>query len=261
MTEKYDRIGTGYNSTRVADPFLFSRMEDLMQANQSGIYLDIGCGTGNYTIEFAKKGYSFIGVEPSIKMLETARQRHTNVKWLQGKAEGIPLERDAVNGALASLTLHHWKDIGRGMKELARVIKPGGSLVIFTSDPEQMKGYWLNHYFPTMLEDSIRQMPDLNLIRTSLQHAGFKIEKEESYAVRDDLKDHFLYVGKNHPKLYLEEGIRMGISSFSDLALKKEVQAGLRQLEKDIESGQIQDIMDSFRNKNGDYLFLRAVKS
>ena len=260
MQEKYDRIGTQYNQTRKADPFLFSQMEKLLAPGHGNKYLDIGCGTGNYTIEFAKKGYDFIGVEPSEKMLETARVRHQGISWKKGRAESIPLDDESVDGVLASLTLHHWKDLGQGMKEVYRVLKPHSHYVIFTSDPDQMRGYWLNHYFPEMLQKSISQMPDMDLVRASLSKAGFTISEEIPYYIKDDLQDHFLYVGKNRPQLYLDTAIRKGISSFSDLSLENEVNNGLRELERDLSSGKIQEIMESFRNEMGDYVFLKMKK-
>lgn len=260
MLEKYDRIGRGYNQKRQADPFLFSMMEELLAPSQDHTYLDIGCGTGNYTLEFAKKGHSFIGVEPSHSMLEVARNRSSQIEWLQGRAEDIPLENERVAGSLASLTLHHWTDIPKGMKEMARVLKPNANVVIFTSDPIQMEGYWLNHYFPNMLQKSIRQMPQLSLIRKAMEDTGLELLEEIPYFVKDDLQDHFLYVGKNKPKHYLNPAIRNGISSFRDLALQTEVQQGLSNLEKDIQSGQIREVMGQYQNELGDYLFVKARK-
>ena len=56
MEAKYDKIGINYNLTRKADNYLTERLYALLNPDKSGIYLDIGCGTGNYTIEFQKKG-------------------------------------------------------------------------------------------------------------------------------------------------------------------------------------------------------------
>ena len=78
MTEQgtvYETIGEGYNATRQADPFLTERFFHLLQALNNGLYLDIGCGTGNYTIALAGRGLNFYGVDPSEKMLAEARLR------------------------------------------------------------------------------------------------------------------------------------------------------------------------------------------
>lgn len=259
--EKYDRIGLGYNNTRRADPYLLSRLLHHLAAHELGEYLDIGCGTGNYTVAMHQKGLNFIAVDPSKEMLEKAKARNHVIQWFRGKAEDLPLESDKVLGITASLTLHHWNHLEKGFKELFRVAKPGAKLVIFTSTPDQMEGYWLNHYFPEMLKDSIIQMPALDLVLENLQKAGFKGIKTEKYFVKNDLQDLFLYAGKERPDLYLNPQVRHGISSFSDLSRKEEVEKGLYQLELDIKSGKIQDVIKTYENDRGDYLFVIAQKN
>jgi hypothetical protein len=140
------------------------------------------------------------------------------------------------------------------------VLKQGGKLVIFTAAPEQMKGYWLNHYFPKMLQDSILQMPSMDTIKEAAADAGFKIMRTEKYFIQDDLKDLFLYAGKNRPGFYLDEQVRKGISSFSALANADEVKQGLLALKNDIETGKFDEINAKFENEMGDYLFITAQK-
>ena len=65
MEAIYDAIGTGYNSTRQADPYLTSRLLYFLKPQPGKLYLDIGCGTGNYTIALSNQGLNFTGVEPS----------------------------------------------------------------------------------------------------------------------------------------------------------------------------------------------------
>jgi ubiquinone/menaquinone biosynthesis C-methylase UbiE len=259
-TSKYDKIGMGYNKTRTADPYLLGRMHDLLGLNESQILLDIGCGSGNYTIALAQKGLLCIGVDPSEHMLDLAQKRDQSIKWIKGHAERIPLIDNSVDAVLASLTLHHWSDLLLGFKEIRRVMHQTGRIVIFSSTSEQMSSYWLNHYFPQMLQQSIKQMPSIHAIREALQANNFVITLEEKYEVKPDLQDKFLYVGKSQPHLYLDPQIRNGISSFSDLALKSEVSEGLARLQNDIESGEIDKIIRQHDNSAGDYIFVVAQK-
>lgn len=260
MNAKYDHIGNGYNDTRKADPYILDRLHYHLNPIKEGVYLDIGCGTGNYTSKLHQKDIQFIGIDPSEKMLTSAKKAHPNITWKQGKTENIPLEDASIEGAIGSLTLHHWNSLEKGFSELYRVLKPYSNLVFFTSTPIQMQGYWLNHYFPKMLEDSIKQMPSLEQITNAMQLAGFKNIYTEKYNIQPDLQDQFLYVGKENPKLYLDATIRNGISSFSHLANQEEVQEGLKQLEKDINSGAINTIIHNYENRDGDYLFILSQK-
>ena len=81
----------------------------------------------------------------------------------------------------------------------------------------------------------------------------------ENYAVQPGLKDLFLYSGKHDPAMYFDLPIRNGISSFSDLAHREEVETGLELLANDIKSGRISEIISSYANAGGDYLFIKAV--
>lgn len=256
MNAKYDRIGIDYNETRRADPYLASRLLHHLAPEPGKVYLDIGCGTGNYTSILAGSGGQFIGVDPSEKMLEKARERQVKIDWRKGSAEAIPVEDAAISGVTASFTMHHWTDLKAAFWELRRVMQPGARMVMLTATPKQMAGYWLCHYFPGMMEDSMKQMPDYEKIDEAMWPAGMVISQTEKYFIQNDLQDWFLYNGKHKPERYLEARVRKGISSFSDLARKSEVECGLRQLEADIESGKVNEIIQKYENDFGDYLFI-----
>ncbi len=260
MEIKYDEIGTGYNATRQADPYLAEKLFHLLKPKKDKLYLDIGCGTGNYTNALANKDIEFIGVEPSEKMLNEAKMRNQNVTWLKGTAEQIPTDSKVFDGIIATLTIHHWTDLTQAFNELNRVLSDAGRIVIFTSTSVQMQGYWLNHYFPKMLKSSIAQMPSLDKIKKAIEKADLKISGIEKYFVRDDLQDCFLYVGKNRPDHYFKVQIRNGISSFSDLANIEEVNQGLIKLRSDMENNTFADIKMKYENNLGDYLFIVVDK-
>jgi len=257
---KYNKIGTGYNSTRHADPYLTERLLYHLQPQNNRLYLDIGCGTGNYTCALADKGLNFIGVEPSEKMLSEAKARNQQINWLKGTAEQIPIEDKVFDGIIATLTIHHWTDLKKAFIELDRVLVDNGKIVIFTSTPEQMKGYWLNHYFPKMLHSSIIQMPSLDDIQEAIKQTGLEITYIEKYFIKDDLQDCFLYVGKNNPNRYFDETTRHGISSFSSLANIEEVKQGLSKLKNDIDNQSFDKIISQYANELGDYLFITIGK-
>jgi SAM-dependent methyltransferase len=258
--EKYDKIGLNYNLTRRADPYLTSKFIEYLAPSPDNLYLDIGCGTGNYTTELQKAGYKFIGIDPSAEMLKKAKSKGSKVDWVIGTAENTGLQSLSIDGILGSLTIHHWPDLDNAFRELSRVLKPKGTIVLFTSTPVQMKGYWLNHYFPTMLENSINQMPSFDIVKSAMEGAGLSIINTEPYSIKPDLEDLFLYSGKHNPNLYFQPEVRAGISSFSSLANAQEVKEGLEQLKIDIDSGQINQVMKAYENDLGDYLFINSRK-
>jgi ubiquinone/menaquinone biosynthesis C-methylase UbiE len=259
--EKYDKIGLNYNVTRRADPYLTSKFIWYLTSSPDKVYLDIGCGTGNYTTKLQKAGYKFIGIDPSAEMLNKAKSKGPKVDWIIGTAENTSLQSSTIDGILGSLTIHHWPDLVNAFSELSRILKPNGTIVLFTSTPDQMKGYWLNHYFPTMLENSINQMPSFDIVKSAMEGAGFSIINTEPYSIMPDLEDLFLYCGKHNPNLYFQPEVRAGISSFASLANAQEVKEGLQKLKVDLDSGQINEVMKTYANDRGDYLFVIGEKN
>lgn len=252
----YNKIGKGYNSTRQADPHLAGRFHHFLCPSKNGLYLDIGCGTGNYTIAVHEKGLNLVGIDPSNEMLQVAKNRNQEIRWIQGFAENIPLEDETFDGIMGCLTLHHWKDIEKGYKELYRVLKPGGKMVFFTSSPEQTAAYWLKHYFPVTMKASSEALPAIDMLMEMANSAGFTLVDTEKYFIKNDLKDGFLYSGKYTPEIYLDENIRKGSSGFSLLGNKDEVDQGLIQLANDIQNNKIGDIIKQHENDLGDYMFI-----
>ena len=112
-----------------------------------------------------------------------------------------------------------------------------------------------------MLEDSMVQMPTFEAVEEAMNQSDFKITSTETYNIKPDLKDQFLYCGKQNPELYFDESIRHGISSFSALANLEDVKNGLSKLREDIDSGKIKDIIKSYENDFGDYLYIISEKT
>ncbi|NRD20623.1 class I SAM-dependent methyltransferase [Winogradskyella eckloniae] len=261
MATIYNKIGRNYNQTRKADPYLTKQFLKHLNPQKDGLYLDVGCGTGNYTNALQQKGFQFIGIDPSIEMLKQAHALNKNIEWNFAPAEKTNLAHQSIDGIIATLTIHHWPNITRAFSEFNYILKPNGKIVIFSSTPEQMQGYWLNHYFPKMMSDSITQMPSLAVLETAMANSGLKISATEIYNIQPNLEDQFLYCGKHNPELYFDESIRNGISSFCALANKTEVEQGLHMLRNDIDSGKIHDIIKSYENSLGDYLYIIAEKT
>ena len=261
LISKYDKIGIIYNRTRKADKYISDRLAYHLNLEKEKQYLDLGCGTGNYTIDLFKKGIRIMGIDPSEAMILNAKSKSSQIDWIIGTAEKTGLKDDSIDGIICCLTIHHWTDLNIAFRETNRILRKSGRLVIFTSTPEQMDGYWLNHYFPKMLSDSKKQMPTYEIVINELKTSGFNNLKTEKYFVSNDLQDCFLYCGKQRPELYLKHEIRQGISSFADLADKNEIENGLNELARDIASGRIQAIINDYKNENGDYSFFIGTKA
>jgi ubiquinone/menaquinone biosynthesis C-methylase UbiE len=147
-----------------------------------------------------------------------------------------------------------------GLAGVARVLKPGARLVVFSFTPEQMRGYWLYRYFPDMIQRCMAGIPTLADMNAMLTPAGFRNVETEPYFIRPGLADHFLYSHKRRPAEYLKEAVRHNISAFRLHCPLAELDAGLSRLSADIQSGEIDAIIASYENELGDYIFISAVR-
>lgn len=136
------------------------------------------------------------------------------------------------------------------------MVRLGSRLVVFTSAPEQTRGYWLHHYFPEMIERSATVLPAMDRMTKAALQAGFNLRHRLVYQVAPDLQDQFLYACKHRPERYLDPGFRKGISSFAPAVSDHELEDGLLRLQQDIGSGAWQAVRDSHQSSLGDYVHL-----
>ena len=258
MAAIYDEIGIEYDTTRKADPKILSRLASLLGIENSKKYIDIACGTGNYTSALSNLGGEWFAFDQSRKMLSEARTKSSLVSWQQYDVNETGYEDSSFDGATCSLAIHHFPDLEKAFAEIARILRSDVRLIIFTATPDQMRSYWLNHYFPVMMERSCEQMPALETIETALCKAGITIETKEPFLITPDLQDLFLYSGKQRPEMYLSSSVRNGISSFHNYCSESELNNGLGSLGEDIETGAIGSIMEKYQSEKGDYLFVSS---
>lgn len=255
----YERIGKGYDLTRRADPYLVSRLKDHLRIRAGASYLDVACGTGNYTVALSQAGGNWHAVDQSPRMIAAARKKSEAVRWQLADVTGLPYRDRVFSGVVCTLAIHHFPSLMEPFNEINRVMTEG-RFVLFTSTPEQTGRYWLAEYFPDAISQSAAQLPSLEALKETLFAAGFQSVETEDYSVREDLQDSFLYSGKHRPAIYLEETVRNGISTFAQLASEREIEEGCRKLAADIETGQIRDVVSRYEHDAGDYKFVIARK-
>jgi ubiquinone/menaquinone biosynthesis C-methylase UbiE len=256
----YDRIGIGYDGTRRADPYLLSRILHHLAPRRDARYLDVGSGTGNYTIAMRQARVPICGVEVSATMLERARAKSRDVAWFNGNALALPFRDRAFAGATMTFVHHHLGDnAGAGFREIFRVLAPGARFVLLNATAEQTRHYWLNEYFPKTCAEANAPYEKLDTVE-ALTRAGFRFVAEEKYDVAEDLQDWFMYCGKHHPERYLDPRVRSGISGFANASDQSEIERGLEHLADDIESGRIAEVMRNYAWDGGDYMFTIAAK-
>jgi ubiquinone/menaquinone biosynthesis C-methylase UbiE len=93
-----------------------------------GTIVDVGCGTGRLLRAAARRwpGARLIGVDPAEAMIRVARRLTPEAEFHVARAESLPLPDAVAEVALSTISFHHWEDQPAGLREVARVLGPGG---------------------------------------------------------------------------------------------------------------------------------------
>ena len=108
------------------------------------VVADLGCGTGSLTATLSPFVTRVIAVDASAPMLLAARRRldgTTNVDIRQGELEALPIEPAHVDAAVMSLVLHYIAEPAKALGEAARVLRPGGRLIVVDMMPHAREEY------------------------------------------------------------------------------------------------------------------------
>jgi ubiquinone/menaquinone biosynthesis C-methylase UbiE len=178
--EIFDRWGSTYERSwmqqRLFDPVHSAVLHQAVSRFKPASVLDIGCGSGR----LLRKAHAYwpeahlSGVDPAEGMLEVARQLTPEAHFSTGSGEALPLEDASVDLALSTISFHHWHDQAAGVREVARVLRPGGSFLLadFTLPT------WLAWLLPRLRFHSAAQM------RALFEQAGLDVQAQPAAVSR-----------------------------------------------------------------------------
>ncbi|MBF8187147.1 class I SAM-dependent methyltransferase [Nonomuraea sp. K274] len=109
---------------------------EIVDALPVGVALDAACGTGRLAAALAERGHRILGVDSSPDMLARAGKRVPDGEFRLGDLNRLPVPDDAVDLVVCSLALAHVPSLEPVLAEFARVLRPGGHLVISDIHPE-----------------------------------------------------------------------------------------------------------------------------
>jgi SAM-dependent methyltransferase len=102
--------------------------------------LDLGAGTGKLTTRLVERGLDVVAVDPIPEMLEVLSHALPETPALLGTAEEIPLPDNTVDAVLVAQAWH-WFDLERAIKEVSRVLRPGGRLGLVWNTRDERLGW------------------------------------------------------------------------------------------------------------------------
>ena len=153
--------------------------------------LDACCGTGDLAVEAERRGGRVVGLDFSERMLARARPKSGTIEWVRGDALALPFEDATFDAATVGFGVRNLRDLELGLRELARVLRPGGKLAVLeiTRPHGLLRPFfrlWFDVLVPlagrvlpggkayTYLPASVRRFPGPEHLSALLSAAGFE---------------------------------------------------------------------------------------
>ena len=137
VKEFFERVASDWDTLRLAyyDERVIEKMAEVSGVGESSKVADVGTGTGFVAAGIAPRVERVVGIDNSPAMLEVAWENlralgASNVDLAVGEVARLPLEENAVDAAFANMVLHHAEDPEAMLREMARVVRPGGTVAI-----------------------------------------------------------------------------------------------------------------------------------
>jgi SAM-dependent methyltransferase len=244
--ESYDTLGRHYAPIRRADPRLAAAIWSALGDAESVV--NVGAGAGSYE----PPDREVIAVEPSEVMI--AQRPAGAAPAVKAAAESLPLSDGAVDAALAVLTMQHWDDVDRGLREMLRVAHR--RVVLVTMDVDVLAELWLiRDYVPETIAAHAANFPSIGWLLDTLPGASVS-----SLPVPRDCTDGFMAAYWGRPEAYLDPAIRAGASAWQQLPAHV-VDRALDRLQADLRDGEWDRRYGPLRRRETLDVGLRLIQS
>jgi len=138
-----------FGREHVLDPVMQERV--LAEAYQSA--LDVGCGEGRFCRWLRSRGLQVIGIDPTDRLLVEARLRDPDGDYRAARAESLPFDPASFDLVISYLTLIDIADFRTALREMVRVLRPGGTLLI-----ANLNGFVTSHPFGWIKDEQERHL-------------------------------------------------------------------------------------------------------
>jgi demethylmenaquinone methyltransferase/2-methoxy-6-polyprenyl-1,4-benzoquinol methylase len=168
------------------------RAVDLAAIGPGSTVLDVATGTGDFAIEAASRGAEVVGTDFSEGMLARARVKAPGIRFEQGDALALSYEDDRFDAATVGFGARNFADLEQGLREMARVVRPGGRVVILEITTPQRPplstffSLWFDRIVPLVgriagdpdaysyLPNSVKRFPDPESLAATMERAGMR---------------------------------------------------------------------------------------
>lgn len=149
----FNRVA-GWPQMRLLRWYVLQRIKNLVSKGEA---IDIGCGPGHLVFDLARQlpDLQLTGIDMSDEVLEQAESfaaQHgygSRVQFKKGSAEEVPFADGSFDLVVSTLSLHHWREPAAVLNEIARIVRPGGTFLIFDLRRDMAPPFYLLLWFAT----------------------------------------------------------------------------------------------------------------
>lgn len=145
--------------------------------------LDAGCGTGRFSALLAEIfSARVLGIDPAPNMLEVARGNVADPRcsFTAGALEALPADDASIDVVFLSMVYHHVRDWPAAHREINRVLRPGGIVLVRTALRENLSDYLWSRFFPRALALDQKRLPSADDIVAELAQGGFSLVRHRA---------------------------------------------------------------------------------
>jgi SAM-dependent methyltransferase len=187
--------------TQQAEPFiqrhgygqdaLLDLMAECAGAGVEDTVLDVACGPGIVSCHFAQRVRHVTGLDVVPAMLERAQrfqaERHVeNVEWKLGSSTDLPLAADTFDCVVTRFSFHHFLEPEAALREMKRVCKPGGTVLVCDVAPHREAQQSFNHWETLRDPSHTRALTGAELEALG-ENAGLALRRAAQYSLEMDL--------------------------------------------------------------------------
>ncbi|MFH1475507.1 MAG: methyltransferase domain-containing protein [Chloroflexota bacterium] len=174
--------------------------------------LDLGTGAGHAALALAPHVAQIEAIDPTPEMLAVARRLAAergigNVAWGEALADNLPYPAAAFDIAISRFSIHHWPDPAGAFREVARVLRPGGRIVLVDLVAPEEAGLDTFLNAVELLRDPTHgRSLRASEWRTAIAGAGFRGDIAREWRFRHDTED---WLSRTAPVPWRAEAVRL----------------------------------------------------
>jgi ubiquinone/menaquinone biosynthesis C-methylase UbiE len=201
-------------------------IDNILKSSTSAIYvLDLACGTGNYILAqqnyYKQKRIHWYGCDLSEDMLNIAKDKVKNTRFQNANAEMLPYQSNQFDLITCNWAFHHFVYKNKAVREIYRVLKRNGAVILKNISPELMPLWWIYGLFPSTKQNDKNRYWSNKKLFSKFEENGFEVEEKITVTMKRQSFDEMFKEAKNRDSSQLtligEDEYKRGLKRITEM--------------------------------------------